>query len=710
VSLLWLRAASSRARVVGLLVLLLVGAGLSAVESAVASPTLTAPLVQQVSTDTLPAFTTNSATMQHATEVEADTFSWGSTVVSSFEVGRNASGFGAQAIGFATSIDNGQTWTQGILPHVTESSPSPNVTFPVAVNQTVGYDAKNGQWIIPSVGYVPTDPGVFHEQSLLVNSSVDGVTWSDAITAVATDVDKPWVTCDNTSTSPHYGTCYVVYTQLDSGYQLAMVSSTDGGANWSAPAVIPGTTSGATVGYNANLVVQPSGKLVVVATDLFNGANNSALVSLTTSDAGATWSGPHPLATIRYRVPSGGIRAKNKPVVDIDAAGTVYAAWSDCRFHTGCNHTGVTPQTGADDIVYATSTNGTTWSAPKRVVADATTTTEDKFIPGFAVQPGTSGSKAHLAAVFYTYRKGSCATTCLVQAKYVTSYDGGTTWSAPYRINSVDFPVAWLAVSSGGGMVGDLSSVSFANGRAVTVVSLATAAPDAGPVLHQSEWALTLPTGWGARHRAALSSAASRHIVYRHSTTLRSRITDAATGTGLSGVHVTLQGRRGTHGAFSTVKTVRSSTSGALSATVAPRVNYQYRWSYPGSSGYNGPGHLAYSGARSHVQTVLVAQAVAVKATRTSAARGFVVRLYGVVAPSATGHYVSLQSYFGGAWHQVGHGVKLHSQRMPDGKTRTGYVLSYTGHTAGKKLLRVRRAATASNYTGYSHRVSLKVT
>src|SRR5579859_1841163 len=47
---------------------------------------------------------------QHKTEVEPDTFTFGTTVVSAFQVGRFFNG-GASNGGFATSQDSGATWT-----------------------------------------------------------------------------------------------------------------------------------------------------------------------------------------------------------------------------------------------------------------------------------------------------------------------------------------------------------------------------------------------------------------------------------------------------------------------------------------------------------------------------------------------------------------------------------------------------------------------
>ena len=59
-----------------------------------------------------------NTTSQHQTEVEPDTFAFGSTVVSAFQVGRFFDG-GASNIGWATSLDGGVTWTSGFLPSLT---------------------------------------------------------------------------------------------------------------------------------------------------------------------------------------------------------------------------------------------------------------------------------------------------------------------------------------------------------------------------------------------------------------------------------------------------------------------------------------------------------------------------------------------------------------------------------------------------------------
>src|SRR5690349_24668239 len=64
-------------------------------------------VVLRVSTDPY-----TDAQAQHRTEVEPDTFSFGTTIVSAFQVGWVLGG-GASNIGWARSTNSGATWTSG---------------------------------------------------------------------------------------------------------------------------------------------------------------------------------------------------------------------------------------------------------------------------------------------------------------------------------------------------------------------------------------------------------------------------------------------------------------------------------------------------------------------------------------------------------------------------------------------------------------------
>jgi hypothetical protein len=80
---------------------------------------------------------------QHKSEVEPSTYSWGYTMVAAFQVARISTGGGAD-IGFATTTDGGQTWTQGLLPGLTVHYKKGTSTNSAASDASVVYDAKHG--------------------------------------------------------------------------------------------------------------------------------------------------------------------------------------------------------------------------------------------------------------------------------------------------------------------------------------------------------------------------------------------------------------------------------------------------------------------------------------------------------------------------------------------------------------------------------------
>src|SRR2546421_7629261 len=108
-----------------------------------------AATAQQISSDPFTQATcAASALTNHHTEVEPDTFSNGSTIVATFQVGRISDG-GSCAIGFATSANNGSSWTIGLLPGITKyagGGPNDRATDP-----SVAFDASHKVWLISSL-------------------------------------------------------------------------------------------------------------------------------------------------------------------------------------------------------------------------------------------------------------------------------------------------------------------------------------------------------------------------------------------------------------------------------------------------------------------------------------------------------------------------------------------------------------------------------
>src|SRR5262249_52139885 len=131
-------------------------------------PPATLPLVR-LSTDTF-----SNASSQHATEVEPDSFSFATTIVAVFQVGRISSG-GASDIGFAVSNNAGIGWQNGFLPGLT--SFQSGGTNAAASDPAVVYDAAHGVWIICSLTISPT--GV--TQVVVSRSTDGGVSWANPV-------------------------------------------------------------------------------------------------------------------------------------------------------------------------------------------------------------------------------------------------------------------------------------------------------------------------------------------------------------------------------------------------------------------------------------------------------------------------------------------------------------------------------------------------
>jgi hypothetical protein len=163
------------------------------------------------------------------------------------------------------------------------------------------------------------------------------------------------------------------------------------------------------------------------------------------------------------------MRGLQLPSVEVDGGGTVFAAWYDCRFRTGCP---------ANDIVLARSADGVTWGAPERVPIDDVTSGADHFIPGLAVDASTSGSGTRLAVAYYTFPTAACSfATCQLRAGLISSENGGSSWSAPSELSSGPMSLSWIPSTNQGRMVGDYISASFvSSGWVVAVLPLARSA------------------------------------------------------------------------------------------------------------------------------------------------------------------------------------------------------------------------------------------
>src|SRR5258708_3792460 len=341
----------------------------------------------QLSTDPY----TNS-TSQHKTEVEPDTYSFNSTIVSAFQVGRFTNGGGSNT-GWATSTDNGTTWAHGFLPGTTVYA-TPAGTYARISDPSVTYDARHKTWMIAGLAIL-NEGGTPTGAAVLVSRSIDGgLTWSNPVTvakaATGAFFDKDWIACDNTTTSPFYGHCYVEWDLATSGDRVFMSTSTNGGLIWRKGL----NTVDHASGLGGQPLVQPNGTVVV---PFFDGSAN--------------------------------------------------------------------------------------------------------------ILAFTSGSTAHIGLAYYYYSNANCTTTtCQLNVGFVSSTNGGSSWSVPSTLSPSPMKVTWLANTTLGYMVGDYISTSFANGTAYPVFPYSTA-PTGAP-FNESEYTFTsLPLSGGTH------TATADHVV-----------------------------------------------------------------------------------------------------------------------------------------------------------------------------------------------------
>ncbi|WP_223279563.1 exo-alpha-sialidase [Streptomyces sp. SDr-06] len=404
------------------------------------------PTLTRVSTDPF-----TNASSQHATELEPDTFAYGNTIVASSQVGRFTDG-GSSDIGWNTSTDGGATWQHGMLPGITVYQGGGSWTR--VSDPAVAYDARHGTWMVAGLVIDANANGA----GVTVSRSADGLSWQNPVLALGNDgqgYDKEWIVCDNTATSPHYGNCYVEVDITSSGNAVVMSTSSDGGATWSGP-VAP---SGGPSGLGGQPLVQPNGTVVVPYS-----TNGTSIRAFNSTNGGTSWSTSALVANVSSHGVAGGLRdGEGLPSAEIDASGKIFVAWQDCRFRSGCP---------ANDIVYSSSTDGTTWSPVTRVPIDATTSTVDHFIPGIGVDHSTSGNTARIGLYYYFYPQANCTgSTCQLEVGFLSSADGGTTWSAPQTVAG-PMSLSQIASTTQGSMVGDYISTSVVNGKSVAVFAV----------------------------------------------------------------------------------------------------------------------------------------------------------------------------------------------------------------------------------------------
>src|SRR2546421_12472159 len=284
-------------------------------------------------------------------------------------------------------------------------------------------------------------------------STNGGLSWGAPVVVNASGDfnDKNWSVCDDSASSPFFGNCYTEFDDFSKINRVQMSTSTDGGKTWG-PAL---TTPDKACVIGGQPLVQPNGTVIVPIDDCFE----TAVRSFRSTNGGKSWSRTVLAAQILFDGDPGGIRSGPLPTAEIDKSGKVYVVWTDCRFEAACS-----APIGTNDLVLITSTDGITWTLPKRIPADPVGSGVDHLIPGLAVDRSTSGSSAHLGLAYYYFPNSNCTfRTCQLDVGFISSTNGGASWSAAEQLAG-PMNLTWLPLTTQGFMVGDYISTSIVPG------------------------------------------------------------------------------------------------------------------------------------------------------------------------------------------------------------------------------------------------------
>lgn len=414
----------------------------------------------------------SNSTGQHRTEVEPSSYSYGTTIVDTFQAGRYID-VGSSNIGWATSTDGGITWQHGFLPGTTKLTGGP---YDRITDPAVTFDAAHATWMIATVVFLANSSGIAAPAVLVSLSTNGGTIWNTPITIADTGsnggLDKDWITCDNTPTSPYFGHCYTQWDDYTKGDLIELSTSRDGGKTWSAAT----TTTDSATGTSGYPLVQLSGTIIVPISN----AHETEIMVFRSTNGGTSWSHTVPLTSVTSFSGNAYFRDNILLTPQVDHAGKIYLAWVDCRFESNCQ---------GNDLVMMTSSDGLSWSSVRRIPIAARGSGTNYYVSGLGIDPTTAGASAHLGLTFYYY-PANCFNNCALSVGFVSSIDGGSTWSSKIRLGG-SIPGSWVA--QGNNKVGDYIATTFCNGRAFPIFALATA-PSGG---HFNEAMYTINGGIG---------------------------------------------------------------------------------------------------------------------------------------------------------------------------------------------------------------------
>lgn len=360
------------------------------------------------------------------------------------------------------SADGGRTWTTGLLPGypgdarrtaLSDYACGSDPVLAFAPDGTLYYSSlqfslRPGEdplvpQLAPFLGYATEGSAV-----AVTRSRDGGLTWDDPVIVQSAKgglLDKQWIAVD-----PVTGDVHVSYFNNDG--EIALQSSRDGGATWSAPLVLVEARDlpegPPRQGQFAQVATTLDGRIHFIAWVAGDTPSPSALVHRFSTDRGASWSEPVQVAAWAPVIDPGALHPyrfvtlpaiaahPSKPIVHV-----AYPAAAQV---------GAAPAARADLDVFVVTTRdgGKTWSAPVRVNDDANGAPNLQWMPAPAVGPDGT-----LHLTWLDYREDPQGR--LARVWYARSADEGATFTRNVPVGDALFDGEGGYHQSGSGTIGD---------------------------------------------------------------------------------------------------------------------------------------------------------------------------------------------------------------------------------------------------------------
>jgi hypothetical protein len=329
---------------------------------------------------------------------------------------------GQLSIHTLTSFDSGTTWgNPNTMPHIYSkfSSADPSIAFNSSGTAYLSYIDHSG-WPAFDSGYV-----------MVVHSIDGGVTWNSPVKAVSwtetpqKPIDRPWIEVDRNG-GLYNNRVYLVTRGVPSAtppYHIFLKYSSDGGMNWGSVKMIDNIFSN----YWGALTIGKDGTVFVAYKSYDTRGSSYIRFILTKSTDGGDNFTPTEIATLPF----------NSFVVVDTFYHPKYCLVANPVDESNLILISTDSRNGDPDILaFVSNDKGNTWTEPIRLNDDTIKNGEGQDMPW-----GAFSSNGTYAAIWRDRRNGGAGSSAPFEIYSTVSSDGGTSFSANYRLSSKPSPM-----------------------------------------------------------------------------------------------------------------------------------------------------------------------------------------------------------------------------------------------------------------------------